>query len=140
MGYPGYDHEFNLLKLQAAPTAELTPLIDAAMILDLQAKLSSIYAQDSLHHYIVQLSEATRKHPDVLLGASPRASLALMKCARAKAALDGRHYVTHADVQAIAMPVLGHRVILRPEAEIEGRGIVDVITDVLRDVVVLENG
>jgi MoxR-like ATPase len=140
MGYPGYDHEINLLKIQSVPTVAVTPLIDAAMILDLQEKLPTIYAQDSLYHYIVQLAEATRKHPDVLLGASPRASLALMKCARAKAALDGRHFVTHADVQAVVMPVLGHRVILRPEAEIEGRGITDVLKDVLSEVVVLVNG
>lgn len=140
MGYPGYDHEINLLKIQSVPTVEVTPLVNAAMILDLQAKLPTIYAQDSLYHYIVQLAEATRNHPDVLLGASPRASLALMKCARAKAALDGRHFVTHADVQAVVMPVLGHRVILRPEAEIEGRGVTDVLKDVLNEVVVLENG
>jgi MoxR-like ATPase len=63
-----------------------------------------------------------------------------MKCARANAALSGRHFATHADVQAVVMPVLGHRVILRPEAEIEGRGIANVLQDVLEAVVVLENG
>jgi MoxR-like ATPase len=140
MGYPGYDHEINLLKIQARPPVDVKPLISADLILDLQAKLPAIHADDSLHHYIVQLSEATRKHPDVLLGASPRASLALMKCARANAALSGRHFATHADVQAVVMPVLGHRVILRPEAEIEGRGIANVLQDVLEAVVVLENG
>jgi MoxR-like ATPase len=140
MGYPGYDHEVNLLKLQSAPTADVTPLFGADHILSMQAKLPHVFAQETLLHYIVQLAEATRKHPDVLLGASPRAALALLRCGRAKAALDGRHYVTHADVQAVAFGVLGHRVILRPEAEIEGRGVTEVIRDVLSEVVVLENG
>lgn len=140
MGYPGYDHEVNLLKLQSTPVVDVQPLISADVIIGLQAKLPHIFAQDTLLHYIVQLAEATRKHPDVLLGASPRAALALLRCGRARAALDGRHFVTHADVQAVAFGVLGHRVILRPEAEIEGRGVTDVIRDVLSEVIVLENG
>jgi MoxR-like ATPase len=140
MGYPGYDHEVNLLKLQSTPVVDVQPMISADVIIGLQAKLPHIFAQDTLLHYIVQLAEATRKHPDVLLGASPRAALALLRCGRAKAALDGRHFVTHADVQAVAFGVLGHRVILRPEAEIEGRGVTEVIRDVLSEVIVLENG
>ena len=140
MGYPGYDHEVNLLKLQSAAAVDIQPMISAETIISLQQKLPFIHAEETLLHYIVQLAEASRKHPDVLLGASPRAALALLRCGRAKAALDGRHFVTHADIQAIAFGVLGHRVILRPEAEIEGRGVADVVRDVLAEVVVLENG
>ena len=69
----------------------------------------------------MQLAEESRKHPDVSLGASPRAALNLLKCARARAVLEGRHYFTHEDVQAIAFGVLGHRLILRPEARLLGR-------------------
>jgi MoxR-like ATPase len=139
MGYPGYDHEVNLLKLQSAPSVDVKPLISAEQILQMQAALPTIFAEDSLLHYIVKLAESSRKHPDVLLGASPRAALALLRCSRAKAALDGRNFVTHADVQSIAMAVLGHRIIIRPEAEIEGRSVTDVVKDMLSEVVVLKN-
>ncbi|MFO0936946.1 MAG: MoxR family ATPase [Gemmataceae bacterium] len=139
MGYPGYNHEVNLLKLQSGPAVDIRPMISAEEILSLQAKLPSIFAEETLLHYIVQLAEASRKHPDVLLGASPRAALALLRCGRAKAALDGRHFVTHADVQNVALGVLGHRIILRPEAEIEGRGVADVVRELLSEVVVLQN-
>ncbi|HEX4613919.1 MAG TPA: MoxR family ATPase, partial [Urbifossiella sp.] len=93
---------------------------------------------ESLYPYIVQLAEESRKHPDVALGASPRAALNLLRCARARAVLDGRHYFTHEDVQAVAYGVLGHRLILRPEAEIEGTAVADVVRDVMAAVPVLE--
>jgi MoxR-like ATPase len=73
-----------------------------------------------------------------MLGASPRAALAILRCARARAALEGRHFFTHEDVQAICLGVLGHRLIMRPEAEIEGRTVADVVRDVLAKVKVLE--
>ena len=107
-------------------------------ILALQAKLGSIFGRESLFRYIVELAETSRRHPDVALGASPRASLCLLRCARARAALQGRHYFTHEDIQAIAFGVLGHRIILRPEAEIEGRDIAGVVRDILATVKVLE--
>ncbi|HEY2784841.1 MAG TPA: MoxR family ATPase [Fimbriiglobus sp.] len=138
MGYPGYDHEVNLLKLQAKPPVTLTSLFTPESILALQELLPTIYGRESLYHYIVQLAEATRKHPDVMLGASPRAALAILRCARARAALEGRHFFTHEDVQAICLGVLGHRLIMRPEAEIEGRTVADVVRDVLAKVKVLE--
>ena len=87
----------------------------------MQAQLAHVYGNEELLHYIVDLAEASREHPDVALGASPRASLCLLRCARARALLDGRHYFTHEDVQAVALGVLGHRLILRPEAEVEGK-------------------
>jgi MoxR-like ATPase len=138
MGYPGYDHELNLLKLHGRPIAESQPLFSPELILSLQGRLTGVYGRESLYHYIVQLAEASRRHPDVMLGASPRAALALMRCARARAVLEGRHFFTHEDVQAIALGVLGHRLILRPEAEIEGRDVADVVRDVLSSVPVLE--
>ena len=138
MGYPGYKHEVNLLKLHSQPTAEVDTLFTPDMILNLQSKLNSVYGHETLYEYIVQLAEESRKHPDVSLGASPRAAINLLKCARARAALDGRHYFTHEDVQAIAFPVLGHRLILRPEAEIEGKHVADVVRDILAAVQVFE--
>ena len=138
MGYPGYKHEVNLLKLHSLPTADVDTLFDPDMILGMQSKLNHVYGHESLYEYIVQLAEESRKHPDVALGASPRAAINLLKCARARAALDGRHYFTHEDVQAIAFPVLGHRLILRPEAEIEGKHVADVVRDILAAVQVFE--
>jgi MoxR-like ATPase len=138
MGYPGYDHEVQLLKMHGHPIAEPQPLFTPALILSLQDRLPAVYGRESLYHYIVQLAEASRRHPDVMLGASPRAALNLMKCARARAVLEGRHFFTHEDVQAIALSVLGHRLILRPEAEIEGRDVGYVVHDVLSSVPVLE--
>ena len=84
-----------------------------------------------------RLAEASRQHPDVALGASPRASLCLLRLARARALLDGRHYFTHEDVQAVALGVLGHRLIIRPEAEVEGRTVADIVRDLLESVPVL---
>jgi MoxR-like ATPase len=140
MGYPGYDHEVNMLKLHGRPTAEVQPLFTPDLILSLQGKLSAVFGGEALYHYIVRLAEATRRHPDVALGASPRAALAIMRCARARAALRGHHYFTHEDVQAVALGVRGHRIILRPEAEIEGRDVAGVVEDALAEVPVLETG
>jgi MoxR-like ATPase len=138
MGYPGPKHEVNMLKLHSQPTALVEPLFNAELILDIQAQLGHVYGREDLLSYIVDLAEATRKHPDVALGASPRASLCLLRCARARALLDGRHYFTHEDVQAVAQGVLGHRLIIRPEAEVEGKTVTDVIQEVLSCVPVLE--
>jgi MoxR-like ATPase len=137
MGYPGFEHEVNLLKLHNKPTVDVNPIFDSALILSLQERLPSVYGGDVLYEYIVQLAEASRRHPDVSLGASPRAALSLMRCARARAVLKGHHYFTHADVQAVALSVLGHRLILRPEAEIEGRDVAEVVKDILGEVEVL---
>ncbi len=137
MGYPGFESEVNMLRLHGHPTAEPKAVIDADAIRTLQDKVPSIFGSDVLFEYIVNVAEATRKHADVALGASPRAALSMMRCARARAALAGRHFFTHEDVQAIAYGVLGHRLILRPEAEIEGRNIRDVVREVLARVPVL---
>ena len=88
--------------------------------------------------YIVDLAEASREHPDLALGASPRASLCLLRCARGRALLDGRHYFTHEDVWAVAQGVLSHRLIIRPEAEVEGKRTTDVVRELLNSVVVLQ--
>lgn len=138
MGYPGFDNEVNMLKLHGAVVPEPGPLFTPEIILSLQKQLPTIYGQDVLYRYIIELAEATRSHPDIALGASPRAALGMLRCARARAALHGRHYFTHEDVQTVAYSVLGHRLILRPEAEIDGRTVRDVIDDALAQVPVLD--
>ncbi len=138
MGYPGFEHEVNMLKLHGRPVVEPSAMFTPESILRLQANLPHVYAEESLYSYIVKLVEASRNHPDVGLGASPRAALSLLRSARARAALHGRHYFTHEDVQAIAFPVLGHRIILRPEAEIEGKEVAQVVQELLQRVKVLK--
>ncbi|GIW80517.1 MAG: ATPase [Gemmatales bacterium] len=138
MGYPGHEREVDMLKLHSREPEMPEPIADAALILEMQKQVPLVYGADSLLHYIVTLAEASREHPDLSLGASPRASLCLLRCARARALLDGRHYFTHADVQAVALPVLGHRLIIRPEAEVEGRQVSEIVNELLDTVPVLE--
>jgi MoxR-like ATPase len=138
MGYPGHGHEVEMLKVHSAPVAEVEQLFTPETILEIQQQLATVHGTEALLHYIVSLAEASRQHPDVSLGASPRASLCLLRCARARALLDGRHYFTHEDVHAVALGVLGHRLIIRPEAEVEGRLVGDVVRDLLHTVPVLE--
>ena len=138
MGYPGFDHEVNLLRMHARTVVDPPAMFTPEIILSLQSKLQYVFGKETLFRYIVEIAEATREHPDIALGASPRAALCLLRCARARAVLHGRHYVTHEDVQAVAFNVLGHRLILRPEAEIEGREVADIVKEVLADVRVLE--
>jgi MoxR-like ATPase len=138
MGYPGRLHEVAMLKLHSGTIDEVAPLFTPESILDIQGQLSGVHGTEALLHYIVDLAEASRDHPDVALGASPRASLCLLRCARARALLDGRHYFTHEDVQAVALGVLGHRLIIRPEAEVEGKHVGDVVRELLASVRVLE--
>jgi MoxR-like ATPase len=138
MGYPGHASEVEMLKLHSRPTEEVDQLFNAETILDIQRQLAGVHGNDTLLHYIIDLAEASRKHPDLSLGASPRAALCLLRCARARALLDGRHYFTHEDVHAVAPGVLSHRLIIRPEAEVEGKQTTDVIRELLDSLPVLE--
>jgi MoxR-like ATPase len=138
MGYPGPQHEVAMLKLHSAPNGDVAAVTTSETILSMQNRLPMIYGRESLFDYIVKVAGETRAHPDVALGASPRAALSLLRCARARAALGGRHFFSHEDVQAVAYGVLGHRLILRPEAEIDGRRVGDVVRDVLARVPVLD--
>jgi MoxR-like ATPase len=138
MGYPGHEQEVNMLKLYSGPVADVEPLFDTDFILDIQRQLGSVHGSEELLNYIVDLAEASRRHPDLALGASPRAALCLLRCARARALLHGRHYFTHEDVHAIALGVLGHRLIIRPEAEVEGKAVADVVRELLESVLVFE--
>src|SRR5262249_11884767 len=135
---PGRSNEVDLLRLHSTTVNSVEPLFNAENILDIQWRLAQVHGTDALLEYIVDLSEASRQHPDLALGASPRASLCLLRCARRRALLDGRHYFTHEDVQAVALPVLSHRLIIQPEAEVEGKRTSDVVQELLDTVVVIQ--
>jgi MoxR-like ATPase len=117
-GYPAPDEEWDVLRRRMSRRREeavLEPVIDADTLLAMQAALEDVTVEDSIGQYIVALAGATRGHAQVLVGASPRGSLALLLLSRARAALDGRDYVVPEDVKAVAVPALAHRITLRPE-------------------------
>jgi MoxR-like ATPase len=117
-GYPTPDEEWEVLRRRMArrrEEAELAAVVDADTLVALQSACEAIVVEDSVGRYIVSLTAATREHPAVLVGASPRGSLALLLLARARAAMAGRDYVVPEDVKAVAVPALAHRITLRPE-------------------------
>jgi MoxR-like ATPase len=111
-------------------------VIQAQDIQDLRDQLSSIVMRDELIGYLVDVVRATREHESVLVGAGPRATQALMMASRAYAALSGRDFVTPDDIKVMALPVLEHRLILRPEFEIEGLAVMEVISQILQQIAV----
>ena len=124
----------------AAPTRGQrmpTALFDAEAVLRAQDGLRAIYAEPTVPQYVVDLARRTREHADLALGASPRASLSLLQASRARALLHGRAYCTHEDVQAMAPNVFCHRLILKPEAEIEGRTVEESLAQCLASTQVL---
>jgi len=117
-GYPTSDQEWEVLQRRIARRQEeqtLNPVTDAAGLLAMQTAIESVVVDPTIGHYCVALSAATRSHPHVLLGASPRGALALMLTARSYAVLAHRDYVTPEDVKAVAPAVLSHRITVKPE-------------------------
>jgi MoxR-like ATPase len=102
-------------------------------LLELMPQVWDIHVDDTLGAYIIRLVGATRQHPDLSLGASPRASLALYKTAQALAALRGRDHILPDDIKYLYVPALAHRVIVRPESELRGRSAATILGDILRE-------
>ena len=98
----------------------------------LREALEDIFVKEELIGYIVEIVRSTRGHESVLVGAGPRATQALLLASRAYAALDGRDFVTPDDIKIMAQPVIEHRLILRPDYEIEGLTVKEVVQDILR--------
>jgi MoxR-like ATPase len=120
IGYPSPRDEKGVLKrfLEGAPAAR--QVLDPGQILTMQALVGQVHVEEEILDYVVRLAVYTRQQARVLLGVSPRASLALVQAARARALIAGRGYVLPDDVKALAVPVLAHRLVLTPEAEMEG--------------------
>ena len=112
------------------------PVITAEALTAMRQQLEAIRVKEELVAYLVDIVRQTREHQGVLVGAGPRATQALLLSSRASAALAGRDFVTPDDIKAMAVPVLGHRIILRPEYEIEGLAIEEVIQQILQEVTV----
>lgn len=115
MGYPGTEDAVAILGRfnESSPITTLVPAVTSTQIIAAQNMLPGILVTEDIKKYIVAITENTRKGDDVLLGVSPRGSLALMRASQAKAAMDGRDYVVPADIKAVAQAVLGHRVITK---------------------------
>jgi MoxR-like ATPase len=133
VGYPSRVAELQILDRHGgqSPLEELEPVADAPSVVKLISEAREVYVAPTLRRYIVELTDATRGHPDVYLGASPRASLYLLRAARAGAASHGRDYVTPDDIQALALSVLGHRLLLSPEAQMRGASVEEVLEGLL---------
>ncbi len=118
VGYPDASAEREILRIRRARRTDAVAvpvLITQAELLAMQAALEDVFVSDALEQYIVALTQATRSDPRVALGASPRGSLAVLKLARAEAAIRGREFVLPDDVKAVAVAALAHRLVLRPE-------------------------
>ena len=139
VGYPDRQGEVSMLDLHSQPADEPDPVSTADEVIELQAGVDSVFGTRELQEYIVDLIRKSREHPELILGGSPRAAIFLMKAARVHALLRGLPYMTHEDIQAVAVPVLGHRLIMLPEAEMEGRQVADIINEVIQSVPVLKS-
>jgi MoxR-like ATPase len=111
-------------------------VINVADLQELRAQLGLVVMRDELIAYLVDIVRATRHHQSVLVGAGPRATQSLIMASRAYAAISGRDFVTPDDIKGMALPVLEHRLILRPEFEIEGLSVAEVIQQILQQVAV----
>ena len=112
-----YHHGFDARQIERA---ELTPVINPDQLLECQREIAAIQVEDGILKYIAEIAQASRKSLDLILGGSPRASISLLLAAKTSAAMQGRAFVVPDDVKQLVRPVYRHRIILKPEAEIEG--------------------
>ncbi|MDP1877845.1 MAG: MoxR family ATPase [Actinomycetota bacterium] len=133
LGYPDASAEIAMISTHelSDPLESLTPVTDAATLRTLRLATRSVYTSDSIKKYVVSLVSATRGTPLLRLGASPRASVHLVHAAKAMALLSGRDHVLPDDVQALAVPVLSHRVLLSTEAHLDRRNAPGIIADLV---------
>ncbi len=136
LGYPSPEEEIAILDSQryVHPIETIGQVVDARELLEAQEKVKEVYVDPLIKEYIVDLVNATRKHPDIYLGASPRGSLALYKAGRARAAILGRDYVIPDDIKALAVAALAHRLIVSPSARIKEIDAKTVVREILESV------
>ena len=136
MGYPDTAAELEMLVEHAShdPLDDLTPVADTAEMVKLVEAVRSVHVAPAIRQYAVDLAQATRTHDDLRLGASPRATLHLVRAAKAAAALDDRDHVLPDDLQRLASPVLTHRLLMSTDAQIAGRTAEQTVADIVRTV------
>jgi MoxR-like ATPase len=140
LGYPDPTAEVDLLVRHGVddPLLDLEAVASPEQVLQMAQKVREVHCSEAVQRYIVDLANATRTHPAVLLGMSPRAALALQRAARAWAVLHGRDYVVPDDVKTLALPVIGHRLELRTARTAGGDHVIAVVNELLAKVPVLE--
>jgi MoxR-like ATPase len=136
MGYPERSKELEMLQTHGSTSSfnDLKAVVHAEDIVRMSSIARQVHVADVLRGYLIDVAEATRSHPDILLGASPRATLFLQRASRAIAAAAGRDYASPDDVKVIISPVLNHRLIVRPEAQMRGVTVGDVLEEVVASV------
>ncbi len=136
LGYPSHEVEVRILETRQvhSPLDTLQPVLTTKQLIELQEAVRQVYVSPAVRRYIVDVVTATRHHPQIALGASPRGSLALMVGSQALAVMEGRHYVMPDDVQRMAVPVLAHRLILRADVQGALPRSEQVIQQILRQV------
>jgi len=134
LGYPSPEQEMAILDAQqfSHPIEKLGQVTTIEEVVAMQEALKSVYADKLIKEYIVTLVDATRYHPDVYLGASPRGALTLFRTAQARAAIHNRDYVIPDDIKALAPATLGHRIIISPAARLRGTVASDILDELLR--------
>jgi MoxR-like ATPase len=142
IGYPSGDVEAEILATHGIRSTlpDIGPVADALAVREMIEQARIVHVSPSVRRYIVDLVEATRTHPDVYLGASPRASIMLLRAARAMAAAEERDYVIPDDVKSLVVPVLAHRVIVTADAVMSGRSSQAVLADLMDEVAVPVTG
>jgi MoxR-like ATPase len=135
LGYPTIEEEAQMLdRLQHGhPIDELQPVVSAQEVIACQDAIREVHVDDKVRNYILHITHASRGHEDVLLGASPRASIALYRTAQALAAIGGRDFALPDDVKRMTQPVLGHRLILRPESRLRKKTTPAVVNEIVMD-------
>ena len=137
VGYPSPEDEWTILERRLArggDEVELSRVVDRETLLAMQVAVEDVYVSESIGRYIVEIVGATRSSARLQVGASPRGSLALLKLARCRAALQGRDFATPDDVKAVAVPGLGHRLMLKPELWVQRISGDDVVQETLEQV------
>ena len=137
LGYPESDDEWGILERRlerGADEVELQPVVDRAALLELQGAIEDVHVSESIGRYIVDIVGATRASKRLQVGASPRGSLALLKLARCRAAVQGRDFATPDDVKAVAVPALAHRLTLMPELWVQRISADQIVRETLEQV------
>ena len=134
MGYPSAKYEKAMIEQRKNgfnPMDSVRPLCDVNALIQMQSQVNNVFLHDQIADYIIALVNKTRGHADLERGASPRASLAFTSMAKAHAFMQGREYVVPKDVQQVFLPVITHRLMLNPEAEVNGKNTTEIAKEIL---------
>ncbi len=136
LGYVSSDEEVSILTDQKSghPIDNVSPCVSIDDVIELKQQVKNVYISEELKYYIVEIVKATRSAPGIILGASPRASLALMQVAKALALFDGMEFVTPDQIQEIAVAVIAHRIIMDPQARFSGQTAQGVVEEIITDI------